>query len=95
MRRSPYVHVSHRGWLTPLISSPPTYFITAVTWPSFNRSAVLSALRLAAFSVVHYVQRLRAPHLYLAPPKVLLNASLKMGGITSFWNLKFLMYVGQ
>jgi hypothetical protein len=36
-------HVSHRGWLAPHILRPITYFITAVTSPSFNRSAVLCA----------------------------------------------------
>jgi hypothetical protein len=87
-------HVSHRGWLAPHISRPLTYFITAVTSPSFNQSAVLSA-RPSGSLMVHYVQRPQSCPLYLACLTPSLSTFLRSGRIASFWNLKLLMFGGQ
>jgi hypothetical protein len=86
-------HVSHRGWLTPHILRPLTYFVTAVTSPPFNRSAVLSARP----PLIPYGTLCRAP---LEPSPLLgvfntLSTFLRIGGISSFWNLKLLIWGGQ
>jgi hypothetical protein len=69
-------HVSHTGWLTPYIFRPLTYFIIALTSPSFNRSAVLNACPSGP-PMVHYVQRPYGCPLHLAVFNTLLEHPLQ------------------